>query len=62
MLDDAPGELLLLDEGRQFGLVREEDGQVGRQNAVLNEAQYLLVLIVGELAENVVSVLEKEVD
>lgn len=57
MLQYAPRELLLLHQHLQPCLVRKEQRQIGRQNAMLHQTQHLLVLAGRQLAENVVAIL-----
>lgn len=58
----TPGKCVVLNNLLKPGFVREEASEIGRKDAVFYIAQDLLVLIVGQLAENVVSVLLKNCD
>ena len=57
MLGVAPVEQALLQDAGQFGLVGEEECQVGGQDAVFDVAERLFVLGTGQLAQDVVSLL-----
>lgn len=57
MLDDAPRELFLLHQSAELGFVGKEDGQIGGQDAVLDEAEYLFVFVARQLAKDVVPLL-----
>lgn len=57
VLDDAPRELLRLDQAGQLGLVGKEDGQIGGQDAMLYQAEHLLVFAARQLAEDIVTLL-----
>ena len=48
---------MLVDQFGQFGAIAEEDGQIRCQNAVLDVAQHLFVIVVVELVEDVVALL-----
>ena len=52
-----PRELVLLHDVCQLGLVGEEEGEVGGEDAVLHVAQHLLVLLGAQLGEDVVVLL-----
>ena len=53
----VPVKHIVLHNVGQPGLVGEEEGQVGGQDAVLHVPQHLLVLIGAQLAEDVVVLL-----
>ncbi len=59
MVGEVPRERALLEDVPQPGLVREEEGEVGGQDAVLDVAQDLAVLLRIQAAEDVVVLLEK---
>ena len=60
MLWVAPVEAVRLHDAGQPGLVGEEEGEVGSQDAVLHVPQHLLVLVWTQLGEDVVILLDKD--
>ena len=62
MLHTAPVEAILLNEMGQFGLVREEEGEVGGEDAVFDVAEDLSVLLRVEFLEDVVILILEDVD
>ena len=54
MIRNVPREGVLLEDVGQPGLVGEEQGQVGGQNAVLDVAQDLSILVMIQLGKDVV--------
>ena len=58
MVRAVPAEGVGLDDVGQPGLVREEEGQVRGQDAVLHVPQHLLVFIRAQLAEYIVMLLK----
>ena len=58
----SPRELVLLHDVGQLGLVGEEEGEVGGEDAGLHGLQHLVVLLVVEVVEDVVGLLLEDGD